>query len=210
MLEYFGVITGLLYLLLEIRQHKAMWVVGFLTSLAYVFVFFSAKVYADMGLQVYYVLISIYGFYQWSRKGKSVAREGENTAREENTAGEGIVYRRLTWQVGLIAVLAILVLWLTIWFVLSRFTDSPIPVGDAFTTAAGIVATWMLAHYIIEHWLFWVVINAVSAYLYATRGLYPTLILYLCYTILAVVGWYNWKRKGVEANGSTGGMCGNS
>ena len=64
-LEYFGVITGLLYLFLEIKQHKAMWVVGFLTSLVYVFVFLSAKIYADMGLQTYYVGISIYGFYQW-------------------------------------------------------------------------------------------------------------------------------------------------
>lgn len=67
-LEYFGVITGLLYLFLEIKQHKAMWVVGFLTSLVYVFVFLSAKIYADMGLQTYYVGISIYGFYQWTQK----------------------------------------------------------------------------------------------------------------------------------------------
>lgn len=65
-LEYFGVITGLLYLFLEIKQHKAMWVVGFLTSLVYVFVFLFAKIYADMGLQTYYVGISVYGFYQWT------------------------------------------------------------------------------------------------------------------------------------------------
>ena len=62
LLEYFGVITGFLYLLLEIRQHKAMWVIGFLTSLVYVFVFFFSKIYADMGLNIYYVAISIYGF----------------------------------------------------------------------------------------------------------------------------------------------------
>ncbi len=68
-LEYFGVLTGLLYLFLEIRQHRAMWVVGFLTSLVYVFVFFFSKIYADMGLQTYYVAISIYGFCQWTRKG---------------------------------------------------------------------------------------------------------------------------------------------
>ena len=67
LLEYFGVLTGLLYLFLEIRQHRAMWVVGFLTSLVYVFVFFFSKIYADMGLNIYYVAISIYGFWQWTR-----------------------------------------------------------------------------------------------------------------------------------------------
>ena len=77
-LEYFGVITGLLYLFLEIKQHKAMWVVGFLTSLVYVFVFLSAKIYADMGLQTYYVGISIYGFYQWTRKKHEIHTENDS------------------------------------------------------------------------------------------------------------------------------------
>lgn len=73
LLEYFGVLTGLLYLFLEIRQHRAMWVVGFLTSLVYVFVFFFSKIYADMGLNIYYVAISIYG----SGNGHA-ARAGKN------------------------------------------------------------------------------------------------------------------------------------
>ena len=77
-LEYFGVITGLLYLFLEIKQHKAMWVVGFLTSLVYVFVFLSAKIYADMGLQTYYVGISIYGFYQWYAGNGEISGAGRN------------------------------------------------------------------------------------------------------------------------------------
>ena len=84
LLEYFGVLTGLLYLFLEIRQHRAMWVVGFLTSLVYVFVFFFSKIYADMGLNIYYVAISIYGFWQW-HKGKAV-QEGTEVL---------ILYRRL-------------------------------------------------------------------------------------------------------------------
>ena len=81
LLEYFGVLTGLLYLFLEIRQHRAMWVVGFLTSLVYVFVFFFSKIYADMGLNIYYVAISIYGFWQWTRsKGRQ-----EQTAEDIET-----------------------------------------------------------------------------------------------------------------------------
>lgn len=191
-LEYFGVITGLLYLLLEIKQHKAMWVVGFLTSLVYVFVFLFAKIYADMGLQAYYVGISVYGFYQWTW-GK-----GEISPKENSAPSGRILYAHLSIPLlaGIIATLALLFAFL--WYILHQFTDSPIPAGDAFTTAVGIVATWMLARRIIEHWIFWVIVNLVSVYLYYLRGLYPTMLLYCCYAILSVAGYYNWRKKGIE------------
>lgn len=193
MLEYFGVITGLLYLLLEIKQHKAMWIVGFITSLVYVFVFFQAKVYADMGLNAYYVLISIYGFIQWGRKGRHLKKQKVN---EQDI----IVYKHLTPVLLIGILIAIGGIFLILWYGLSHYTDSPIPVGDAFTTAVGIVATWMLAKYFIEHWTFWIIVNIVSVYLYYLRGLYPTMFLYICYAALAVVGLYIWRKKGIKAN----------
>ena len=142
-LEYFGVITGLLYLFLEIKQHKAMWVVGFLTSLVYVFVFLFAKIYADMGLQTYYVGISVYGFYQWTRK------KHETHTENDSLPSDRILYTHLSLPlfVGIIGTLA--VVFAILWYLLHQFTDSPIPVGDAFTTSVGIVATWMLARRIL-------------------------------------------------------------
>ena len=191
-LEYFGVITGLLYLLLEIKQHKAMWVVGFLTSLVYVFVFLFAKIYADMGLQTYYVGISIYGFYQWTRKKHEMHTENDSLPSDR------ILYTHLSLPLfmGIIGTLA--VVFAILWYLLHQFTDSPIPVGDAFTTSVGIVATWMLARRIIEHWIFWVIVNLISVYLYYLRGLSPTMLLYFCYATLAIVGYYNWRKKGIE------------
>lgn len=186
-LEYFGVLTGLTYLVLEIMQHRAMWVVGFITSLVYVFVFFFSKFYADMSLNVYYVAISVYGFWQWRREGKM--REGGEAA--------GLMYRHLTGRCGIGVLVVATVLYGGMYGVLSRFTDSPVPAGDAFTTALSVAATWMLAKRILEHWWFWVVINLVSAGLYYYRGLYPTCFLFVCYGVLAVVGWMNWKKKGV-------------
>lgn len=191
-LEYFGVITGLIYLFLEIKQHKAMWMVGFLTSLVYVFVFFFSKIYADMGLQVYYVVISVYGFYKWSRK------KGKDQAENNESATGQIIYRHLNRRLSLGISITLLGIFGLLWYMLSQFTDSPIPLGDAFTTAIGIVATWMLAKRIIEHWTLWVVVNLVSVYLYYLRDLYPTMFLYLCYAILAIVGYYNWRKKGYE------------
>lgn len=199
LLEYFGVLTGLLYLLLEIRQHRAMWVVGFLTSLVYVFVFFFSKIYADMGLNIYYVAISIYGFWQWTRK-KAINEEKIN---QNAPANEAILYRNMTFSLFTGIILAILAIYALIYYILYNFTDSPIPAGDAFTTAVGIVATWMLARRIIEHWIFWIIVNCVSVYLYYLRGLYPTMFLYICYAILAAVGLYTWKKKGIKTNDST-------
>ena len=199
LLEYFGVLTGLLYLFLEIRQHRAMWVVGFLTSLVYVFVFFFSKIYADMGLNIYYVAISIYGFWQWTRKsGTGTSGTGEAAASQE-----AILYRNMTPRLFAGISFAILALFALLYYVLHHFTDSPIPVGDAFTTAVGIVATWMLARRIIEHWIFWIIVNCVSVYLYYLRGLYPTMFLYICYAILAAAGLYTWKKKGIRTNDST-------
>lgn len=186
-MEYFGAFSGLLYLFLEIRQHRAMWIVGILTSLFYIFVFFFSKIYADMGLNVYYVAISIYGFRQWT----------------QGTKQEEILYRTLTPRLFAGVLLAIAALFALLHYILYRFTDSPVPVGDAFTTAVGIVATWMLARRIIEHWICWIVANGVSVWLYYQRGLYPTLFLYTCYTILAAVGWYAWKKKGTKRHDNT-------
>lgn len=198
-LEYFGVLTGLLYLFLEIRQHRAMWIVGFVTSLVYVFVFFSSKIYADMGLNIYYVGISIYGFWQWTRS----RIQGKREAPSSPPPSGQILYRSLSWPLAVGIGIALAAIFYALYFILSRYTDSPIPVGDAFTTAVGIVATWMLARRIIEHWIFWIVVNFVSAYLYYVRGLYPTLFLYLCYAVLAAVGLYNWKKKGIQTHDRT-------
>lgn len=185
-LEYFGVLTGLIYLGLEIIQRRAMWIVGFLTSFIYIFVFFFSKFYADMSLNIYYVCISIYGFWQW--------RKSDAIGKTEKTE---IRYCHLNMKLTLGICLVTALLYGVMYFILSRYTDSPVPAGDAFTTALSITATWMLARRILEHWWFWVVINGVSAILYYRRELYPTCFLFICYGVLAIIGWITWKRKGI-------------
>ena len=199
LLEYFGVTTGILYLLLEIKQHRAMWIIGFLTSLFYIFIFFDAKIYADMGLNIYYVWISIYGFWQWGKNKNSLKEKDSYNDNEKNL----ILYRHTTPILLLKICFSIAIIFLAIYYLLRYYTDSPIPLGDAFTTAVGIVATWMLARRIIEHWIFWIIVNMVSIYLYYTRGLYPTMFLYICYGILAGVGLYTWTKKGIKTDDNT-------
>ncbi len=167
-----------------------MWVVGFLTSLVYVFVFLLAKIYADMGLQTYYVGISIYGFYQWTRNASKAHPDNANIPSDR------ILYTHLDAPLFTRIIGTLVVTSTILWYILHRFTDSPIPAGDAFTTAIGIIATWMLARRIIEHWIFWVIADLVSVYLYYLRELYPTVLLYFCYATLAIAGYFNWRKKG--------------
>jgi nicotinamide mononucleotide transporter PnuC len=185
-LEYIGTAAGLVYLYLEIKQHRAMWLIGLITSLIYVFVFLDAKFYAGTGMHIYYVVISIYGFRSWSNS--------ENKAEESS-----ILYQRLNWRQGIISASAFVLIFIVMYRTLT-LTDTPVAFGDAFVTSLSIVATWMLARRIIEHWLFWVVANALSVYLCYTQGLYPTFALYLCYTIMAFVGFYIWTKNGTRTN----------
>ena len=181
-IEIFGVITGIVYVILEVKQNRLLWPLGIATSAAYVYIFYTGKFYADMGLQLYYVLIGIYGWYFWSRGGASRVR------------GELPVVR-ITRQQFLWLTLFFAATWSGIYFVLERYTDSTVPVGDSFTTALAVVATWMLTRKIIEQWFLWILANVVSIGLYIYKGLYPTVILYAVYAGMAVYGFMEWKRS---------------
>lgn len=180
-IEVFGALTGIVYVILEIRQSIWLWPLGLITSLVYVWVFFSSKFYADMGLQVYYVLISIYGWYWWLKG-----------AEKYNT--DTLPVRRVNRKLSVVLLLVFFLLFLVIYLILHNYTDSPVPGWDAFTTALSVVATWMLARKIIEHWILWVIADLVSLGLYLYKGLYPTVILFVIYTVMAVIGYREWDK----------------
>lgn len=183
-LEVLGAITGLIYLYFSINQLIWLWPLGLVTSFLYIFVFFEARFYADMSLQVYYVFISIYGWVNWLKSPK------ENN--DQN--GGGLLVRSIGRNYYIILILITFILTFAIGIFLSRFTDSPLPYWDAFTTSGSIVATWMLARKILENWIFWIVIDFVAMGTYVYKELYPTVILFLVYTILAFIGYSQWKK----------------
>jgi len=185
LIEILGALFGLLYLYLSIRQNILLWPVGLLTSLMYTLVFFQSRLYADMSLQVYYIIISIYGWYYWIIHRKK---------SEKNI----VSIKRISRNLFVVLLLISAILWLIISFILIKYTDADLPILDAFTTALSITATWMLAKKYLEHWLFWVVIDAVSTGLYIYKGLYPTVILFIVYTTLAITGYLEWKKSYTE------------
>ncbi len=180
-IEILGAILSLIYLYLSIKQKVSLWVFGFLSALLYIFVFYRSQLYAIMTLQFYYVAVSIYGWVSW-RVGKQAT-------------GEELPARRSSFK-NIIFLLGFgFLIFLAYYFFLLKYTDAFFPLIDSFTTAFSIIATWMLARKLIEHWLFWIVIDSISAGLYFYRGLYPTAILFIVYAIMAIVGWIEWKKS---------------
>ena len=182
-----GTLFGLIYVWLSIRQSILTWPAGIITSLLYCGVFFESKFYAGMGLQVYYLVISAYGWWSWNHGGETDS--GEEPLKVSLTSLN-------TWFT-----LFFVNFFLTflMYFLLRRYTDSPIPFGDAFTTSLSIIATWMLARKKLEQWLIWIFVDLVSVGLYLYRGLYPTVFLFLVYAAMAGIGYYEWQKKPEEA-----------
>lgn len=181
-IELLGAILGIAYIILSIRQNIWTWPVGLATSILYVLVFFSSKLYADMSLQMYYVFISIYGWYEWLRGNK-------------NDDIEPLKISRLQLRLGVILSVVSCLIFLFIWYILKAYTDSPVPVADALATSLSIVATWMLARKILEHWIIWIFVDSFSIGLFWYKNLMPTVLLFVIYTIMAIVGYLEWKKE---------------
>lgn len=186
-IELLGAIFGFAYIFLSIKQNIWCWPVGLITSALYIYVFFVSKFYADMGLQVYYLIVSVYGWYHWMFGSKSKKTDDLKVST-------------INFKLGIYLFIANGILFLVISYILVNYTDSVVPYWDAFTTAASFVATWMLARKMIEHWIIWVVVDFVSLGLYLVKGLYPTVILFAIYTFMAVLGYIEWRKELKESS----------
>ena len=190
-IEIFGAVTGILYVILEIRQNIWLWPVGIITSGVYIWIFFTGKLYADMSLQGYYLVVSVLGWYWWV---KGAGRRAQGTGERKNEDGK-LNVTRLSMMNGIILTSVFIVLFFILWLVLSKLTDSPVPVCDSFITSLSIIATWMLARKIYEHWYLWIIVNTASIILFFTRGLYPTVILYIVYCAMSFAGLKEWGKS---------------
>ena len=184
--EIIGAVIGLAYLYLEYKANVWLWPVGIVMSLFYVIIFFHGKFYADAAVYLYYIGANAYGLFLWTRSRKQSI---EKNVTKDELAITHVPANRIL-PIGLITI----VLWMVLYGILKTVTDSPIPLGDAFTTAVNIVATWMLAQKYLEQWMLWIVVNLVSTILYFWKGLYPTGVLFIVYVIVAVLGYFRWKK----------------
>jgi len=179
--EITGTIIALAYLYFSIKQNIWLWPLGLISSAIFAYVFFRSKIYAGMGLQIYYVIISIYGWYNWWK-----VRNGNKLST---------TVKSLLGNYKLMVVLLLIVIFLFV--VLSQIlvhTDTNVPYYDALISALSIVATWMLAKKYIEHWWVWLLADPISIGIFIYQKLYFMVILYFIYSIMAIVGYKSWKK----------------
>jgi nicotinamide mononucleotide transporter len=180
-LEIIAVTTGLLYILFTIREKILLWLFGIISSAIYVWIFYESKIYAYSLLYIYYVSIGFYGWYNWGRK---------------NEGSEDSLVIRFTPPKWLAVCLAsTVIIAVPLYYILVRFTDSDMAFLDAVLTAGGMVATWMLTQKYLEQWLFWIIIDVLSMGAMIYKSLFPSAVLFLVYAVLAVKGYFDWKKE---------------
>jgi nicotinamide mononucleotide transporter len=181
-LEIIAVTTGLLYILFTIRGKILLWLFGIISSAIYVWIFYKSKIYAYSLLYIYYVIIGFYGWYNWAGKKEG---SGDNSLLIRHTP--------VKWLAG--CIVSTVLIAVPVYFILIRFTDSDMALLDAVLTSGGMVATWMLTQKFVEQWLFWIILNALSLSAMLYKSLYPSAVLFLVYDVLAVKGYFDWKKE---------------
>lgn len=180
-LEIAGLIIGLAYLYFEYHANRLMWLMSVIMPAISVWVYFRAGLYADFGINIYYLIIAVYGYIAWTF---GLGKKKKEPVPISHMPG-GYYMPSLAALAAVFALLA---------WILVHFTNSTVPYWDAFTTALSIVAMWMLARKYIEQWLMWFVVDAVCVGLYIYKEIYFYAVLYAVYTFIALLGYRKWLR----------------
>ena len=179
-LEIVGSIIGFVYLWQEVKASIWLWLTGIIMPAIYTVVYYKSGLYADFGIQIYYIVAAIYGFMVW-----------KFCKKDDKKAELKIVHTTARQAVVLFTISALV--FIPIYLILTNFTDSTVPFFDSATTALSVVALWMLAKKHVEQWFVWIAVDGVSSGLYFYKGIYFTAVLYLVYTIVAVYGYKKWN-----------------
>ena len=180
-LELMAVVIALAMVGCNIREIHWGWPLAIISSVMYYAVFWRSKLYGDASLQIFFAVVASWGWYQW--------------LRGVRPDGSALTVARLG-RTGIIrAVLACALLWPVTGLFLKTYTDTDVPWWDAFPTALSLVGQFLLGRKYIENWLVWIVVNVVSITLFAYKGLWLTVILYIVFVALSVAGWRAWLRR---------------
>ncbi len=178
-LEATGVITGILCVYLAAKNVIWNWPFAIISVAIYIFIFFEAKLYADMGLQFYFLAMNSYGWYFWSRK---------------PTSTEKVPVIRITQKEILLSIIGIILFTAILGFLLKKGTDAAFPFIDSFCTACSLVAQVFLARKVLENWLIWVFVDVIYVIVYTVKHLHLTAGMYALYFVIAALGYRDWQR----------------
>ena len=207
-LDIVTTILGLIYLVLEYRASIALWVVGIVMPAMDIYLYWSHGLYGDAGMAVYYTLAAIYGYAvwkfgaKWKRMLKRKASGAAGSDKAVDAAGGSSEELPITFfprRLILRTLGFFLLAWAATYYVLVAYTNSTVPLLDAFTNALSFVGLWALARKYVEQWLFWIAVDVVCCYLYVVKGIPFKAGLYGLYVVIAVMGYIKWKGLAKKA-----------
>ena len=180
-LDIFTTVLGLIYIWLEYRASIWLWLVGIVMPALDIWLYYTHGLYGDAGMACYYTMAAIYGFLFWKYK---------KTRKDHRE----IPIIHMPGRYSVPAIVGFFVAWGVTYYVLITWTNSTVPLLDAFTNALSFVGLWALARKFVEQWLFWIVVDVVCAYLYINKGIPFKAGLYALYVIIAIAGYFKWKK----------------
>ena len=175
-IESVAVLFSILYVVLVAKENIWCWAAALISVSLYIYICFFAQLYPETGLQVFYFIMAIIGYYMWNKENKEEIKEWSEIKH-------------------LLIILLGAIFTFFMGFYFSTYTDSQMPIIDSFTTVFSIIATYMVVKKVLGNWLYWIVIDAVSVYLYFNRDLHLTSLLFIAYTIIAIFGYFAWMKK---------------
>lgn len=177
-LEWMAILTGIIYLVLITYEKVAAWFFAIISSAIYVLLCFNNLLFLESFLQFFYVIMGVYGWVAWRKKNGS----------------QGKIIR-WPWRYHLMNCMGSFILAILVGYVFDVFTNQAQPYTDAMVTVFSLAATYMVTQRVLENWIYWIVIDAVSVYLYVSRGLNMSGVLFAMYTLVAGFGWLKWIRE---------------
>lgn len=178
-LDIVTTVLGLAYILFEYRASVWMWLVGFMMQALGIVLYYQKGLYADCGMEFYYLAMTVYGYWKWVH-GSSEKKE--------------LPIRHFPRKLILPWLGIITLVWFVIYLILTNFTNSNVPIADSFTTALSIIGIWALAHKYLEQWFIWIAVDVVTCGLYFFKDIPFKASLYAIYVIIAVFGYLKWKK----------------
>ena len=178
--EIIAVILGVIAVYLSTRQNVWTYPLGIISVFLYIEIFYDVKLYADMGLQVFFIVLQAYGWYEWLYGG------------ENKTV---LHVSRIPFRTGVAAAIMVIFGTFVLGYTLHWLTDASLPYVDSLLAVLSMAAQWMLARKYLENWSVWIAVNIGSISMYWYKELYFTMVLYCIYLVLAMMGYYEWKKE---------------
>lgn len=179
-LEWFGVFTGILCVWLAAKNNIWNWPFAIISVVIYIFIFFESRLYADMGLQVYFLGMNLYGWYFWSKN--------------KNNPQASRPISSITSKEILFSTIGISVFTIAIGFLLHKETNASFPFIDSFCTACSLIAQLFLARKVLQNWLIWIFVDLIYVGVYFSKNLYATGLMYVLYIFIAIMGYLDWRK----------------